>query len=128
MFSSLELRARPALSSIYRLGLEAPLAREDAGYAKLSSELMKELEGASKKVDNVLEGECRDLFSMVATRVFNHLLLRDPHFKFERLMRPVAEESSSDLAAAMGDHVCALLVRFSCDNDEDSGEEPPAMP
>ncbi|KAE8803976.1 hypothetical protein D1007_20136 [Hordeum vulgare] len=53
--SSMELRARLALRSICRLGLESPLVRQDASYAEISYELMKEFEGAAKKVDEIME-------------------------------------------------------------------------
>ncbi|KAE8818675.1 hypothetical protein D1007_03488 [Hordeum vulgare] len=49
VLSIVELRARQALSSIYRLGLEAPLVPQDASYAEISSELVKEFEGPTKK-------------------------------------------------------------------------------
>ncbi|KAE8770276.1 hypothetical protein D1007_58015 [Hordeum vulgare] len=84
MLSSLELRACRPLSSICRLGLESPFVRQDACYAEFCLELVKELEGAAKKVDIILEEECHDLFS-----VFNHLLLRGPHFEFKEVMVPV---------------------------------------
>ncbi|KAE8791504.1 hypothetical protein D1007_33947 [Hordeum vulgare] len=71
-----------------KLELESPLTPQGASYADLSSELMKELEGGTKKVDVIVEEECRDLFFVVATRVFSHLLLRDPSFKFKEVMGP----------------------------------------
>ncbi|KAE8810958.1 hypothetical protein D1007_12313 [Hordeum vulgare] len=61
--SSLDLSAGQALSSMCRLGLEATLVPRDAGYAEFSSELVKELEGASKKVDTILKEECHNVSS-----------------------------------------------------------------
>ncbi|KAE8816504.1 hypothetical protein D1007_05836 [Hordeum vulgare] len=97
-------------------------------YNKFYFELIKELEGMVKKVDNILEEECRDLFTMAATRAFNHLLLRDPHFEFEEVMGPVPEESSGDLATAMEGHMHTLLEKFSCNDDEEPSKEPSALP
>ncbi|KAE8771319.1 hypothetical protein D1007_56800 [Hordeum vulgare] len=77
----LELRRR--MSQPTRLELESPLIPEGASYAELSSELVKELEGMVKKVDDILEEEFRDLFFVVGTSVFSHLLLHDPCFKFD---------------------------------------------
>ncbi|KAE8771937.1 hypothetical protein D1007_56144 [Hordeum vulgare] len=91
MLSSLELRARQALCSIHMMWLESSFVPQDAGYTEFSYDLMKELEGAVKKVGHILEQECPDLFSVAKTRVFNHLLLHDPHFEFEEVMGPVRE-------------------------------------
>ncbi|KAI4997134.1 hypothetical protein ZWY2020_052476 [Hordeum vulgare] len=53
--SSLDLTARQTLGSICRLKLESSLIPQDVVYVELSSELVKELEGTIKKVDNALE-------------------------------------------------------------------------
>ncbi|KAE8820969.1 hypothetical protein D1007_00998 [Hordeum vulgare] len=116
VLSCVELRARHALSSICRLELESPLVPHD----KLSSELVKELYGATKKVDGILEEEYRDLFSVAVTRVLIHLLVRDPRFKFEEVMGPVLEESRGDMAVTMKGHMNMLLGKIFYDD----GEEP----
>ncbi|KAE8805080.1 hypothetical protein D1007_18924 [Hordeum vulgare] len=126
--SCLDLRALLALGSICRLRLKSSLVSQDVGYAKVSSELVKELEGAIKKVDIIFEDECRDLFSVAANRVFSHLLLRDPCFEFAQVMGSVPEDSHDDLAIVIGGHMCMLLDKFSYDDDKEFGEEPPAMP
>ncbi|KAE8792929.1 hypothetical protein D1007_32431 [Hordeum vulgare] len=104
------------------------LQREDAGYTEFSMGLVKELEGAAKKVDIILEEECRDLFSVAATHVFSPLLLCDPHIEFKEVMGHVLEESSGDLATIMESHLRTLLEKLSCDDHEEPGEEPPAFP
>nr|XP_020195274.1 uncharacterized protein LOC109781082 [Aegilops tauschii subsp. strangulata] len=60
-FPSLELKARDALSSIWRGGYEEPLATPEEGLAGLSSKLAEALRGAATKVDSILE-EYRSLF------------------------------------------------------------------
>ncbi|KAE8799215.1 hypothetical protein D1007_25340 [Hordeum vulgare] len=107
-----------------RLGLETPLVPEDVVYAKFSSELVKELVGPAKKVDNILEEECCDLFFVAATRVFSHLLLHEPHFEFGEVMVPMPEESCSDLATTVEVHMRMLLEKFSYDDDEELNEKP----
>ncbi|KAE8820456.1 hypothetical protein D1007_01604 [Hordeum vulgare] len=104
------------------------LWREDAGYARFCSVLMKALEGVIKKVDNTLEEKCHDLLSLAVIRVFIHLLLLDPCFEFARVMCPVHEESHGDMATAMRDHVRTLLKKFTCDDDEESDKDPPPCP
>ncbi|KAE8770654.1 hypothetical protein D1007_57576 [Hordeum vulgare] len=125
--SSMELRARQAPSSMYTLGIESSFVPQDIGHAEFSSELVKELVGATKKLDDTLEEQYRDIFSVAVTRVFRHLLLRDPYFKFEEFMGPVPEESSSDLAFAVEGHMNTLLGMFLYGNYEEPDKEPPAL-
>ncbi|KAE8815415.1 hypothetical protein D1007_07150 [Hordeum vulgare] len=103
--------------------LEAPFFPEDAGYAEFSSELVKELKSTSKKVDNIVEEECRDHFAVAATRVFSHLLLREHHVEFTQLMTPLPKESRGALATTMEGHVRMLLEKFSYDDNEKPDEE-----
>ncbi|KAE8769371.1 hypothetical protein D1007_59069 [Hordeum vulgare] len=126
--SSLEVTVRQVVSSICRMELESPIVSQDAGYAEFSSEIMKELEGTAKKVDYILEEECRDLLSLAVTRMSSHLLLRDPHFKFEEVMGTVPEESRDDLAVVVEVHVHTLLKKFSYDDYEEPSMEPPLLP
>ncbi|KAE8785157.1 hypothetical protein D1007_41164 [Hordeum vulgare] len=125
--SSLELRARQALRSVSRLELESPLIPRGARYAELSSKLVNELEGRTKKVDDILEEECRDLFFVAPTRVFSHFLLHDPCFKFDEVMGLVPTESRGDLAAAMESHMNTLVGKFFCSGGEVPAEEPPVI-
>ncbi|XP_037427309.1 protein SLOW WALKER 1-like [Triticum dicoccoides] len=53
--------------------------------------LMEQLEDGAQKVDNILEEECGDLFFVAATRVFSHLLHRDPTFDFNKVMAPFSK-------------------------------------
>ncbi|KAE8794074.1 hypothetical protein D1007_31234 [Hordeum vulgare] len=121
---TLGLRGRQALITVCRLEIESPFAPQDASCAQFSSELVKDLEGMSKKVDDILEEEFRDLFSMVATRFFIHLLLRDPRFEFEGVMGPMPEESCGALATAMEGHVSMLLGKFFYGDGMRPGEDP----
>ncbi|KAE8803445.1 hypothetical protein D1007_20673 [Hordeum vulgare] len=111
-----------------RLGLESPFVPRDAGYVEFSSELVKELDGMAKKMDIILEEECRDIFSVVATRIFSHLLLYDPHSMSEEVMVHVPKESRDGLGVAVEGHLHTLLEMLSCDDDKDSGEDPPPLP
>ena len=98
------------------------LAAPETDYAELSSKLVGELEGAALNVVDILEEECRDLFSVVATRDFSHLLLRDPGFNFSEVIIPVPAESREGLAEAVEDHVSVLLGKFSCSGNAEPGE------
>lgn len=118
--SSLELRARGALRSIYRERLETPLVPRDADYAEFSSKFVERLQDGARKVDGILEEECRDLFSLAATCVFSHLLHGDPNFDFGKVIGLVPEELRDGLAGAVEGHVDVLLGKFSCSGGEGS--------
>ncbi|KAE8774872.1 hypothetical protein D1007_52682 [Hordeum vulgare] len=125
--SSLELRARQALSSICRLELESPLIPQGTSYAELSSKIVKDLEGIAMRVDDILEEECRNHLFVAATCVFRHLLLRDPRFKFYEVMGLVPEESNGNLVAVVEGHVITLLGKFFCGDGEDPDKDPPIV-
>ena len=93
MLPSLELCTRGALSSICRERLKAPLVPHDVVFAEFSTELVERLEDGAQKVDNILEEECRSLFTAVVTRVFSQLYLQDPGFNFNTVIRTVAPKS-----------------------------------
>ncbi|KAE8806739.1 hypothetical protein D1007_17098 [Hordeum vulgare] len=103
----------------------ATIGAKVASYAELSCKLMKELEGVVKKVDEILEEEFHDLFFMEAARIFSHLLLHDPLFKFDEVMGLMLEKFRGNLVAAVEGHVNTLLGKFFCANGEEPGEEPP---
>ncbi|KAE8770801.1 hypothetical protein D1007_57397 [Hordeum vulgare] len=100
---------------------------EGTSYAELYTELMRELEGVSKKVYDIMEEECRNLFNLATTIVFSHLILRNPCFKSDEVMDPMLEESRNNLAAVVEGHVSALLGKFFCIDGEDPDEEPPVI-
>ena len=64
-------------------------------------------------MDDILEEECCDLFSMVATRVFSHLLNHDPHFDFDDVLVPLTPVVQDNLAGWVDDHVDALVAEFT---------------
>src|SRR3990170_1036630 len=121
MLHSLELRACDALNFVCRERLEALRVSRNADYVDFSIKLVERLEDGAKKVDGILEEECRDLFSQAATRVFSHLLHADPNFDFDKVIAPVPEELRDGLTKAVEGHVDALLRKYSCDSGESSG-------
>ncbi|KAE8806738.1 hypothetical protein D1007_17097 [Hordeum vulgare] len=110
------------VEEMHRIQLqEEGVTAGDMMLADYDSELKKvELEGVTKKVDGILEQECRDLFFVTATCVFSHILLHDPLSKFRKVMVPMLVESYGDLVPAMEVHVNTQLRMF-CYGD---GEEP----
>ncbi|KAE8803524.1 hypothetical protein D1007_20599 [Hordeum vulgare] len=101
----------------------APGDGAGASYAELYCELVKELEGATKKVDDILEEECCELFFLAVTRHLSHLLRCDPRFKFDEVMGPMPEESCGNLVPDVDGHMNILLGKFFYSD----GEEPPVI-
>ena len=63
-------------------------------------------------VDPMAEEESRVLSSAALTRVFSHLLLRDPTARLDELLEPVGDEHCAAAATAMKGQVEALLKKF----------------
>ena len=63
------------------------------------------------------ETEPRVLSSAVLTRVFSHLLNRDPHFDFDVVLVPVPPVVQDNLAGWVDDHVDALVAEFAPEDD-----------
>jgi hypothetical protein len=120
MFRSLELRAHGALATICKERLEGPHETHDASYLDFFTKLVERLEAGAKRVNGIIEDECRDLLFQAATRIFSHLLRTDPNFDFDRVIAPVPEELPDSLGKAVEDYVDALLVKFSHGSIESS--------
>jgi hypothetical protein len=118
MFCSLQLRAHGALATIRKERLEGPRETHDVNYIDFFTKLVERLEAGAKRVNGIIEDECRDLLFQVATRIFSHLLHADPNFDFDRVIAPIPEELRDGLGKAVEDHVDALLVKFSPGSSE----------
>nr|XP_020158110.1 uncharacterized protein LOC109743428 [Aegilops tauschii subsp. strangulata] len=78
-----------------------PLATPEDGLAGLLPKLAEALEGIATGVDSMVEGECRARFTAAATRVFNHLHLREPSLDLSTLIEQVAPESRNTIVEAV---------------------------
>ncbi|KAI4995816.1 hypothetical protein ZWY2020_037904 [Hordeum vulgare] len=112
-FLDVELRLCMMLHTLYRDGFGEPLATPDGGFAILAAELPVALEDTVIQVDNVLNSECRDLFSEATTRVFSHLHLREPGFDLGSRILLVSAEARDGAAEAVKGLVEALVKMFS---------------
>ncbi|KAI4995829.1 hypothetical protein ZWY2020_037917 [Hordeum vulgare] len=79
----------------------------------IAAELAVVLEDAVVQVDKILDNKCRDLFFEAATRVFSHLLLREPGFDFYSVILPVPTVVRHTAAEAVKGPVEALVKRFA---------------
>ncbi|KAE8791169.1 Peroxidase 4 [Hordeum vulgare] len=112
-FPDVELRLRTTLHTLCRDGFDMPLATLEGGFTVLAAELAVVLEDTFIQMDKILDSECRDLFSKVAMRVFNHLHLREPGFDSNSVILPVPTEARNSAAEAVKGPVEGLLERFA---------------
>ena len=100
-FKSLEERSRAALRSLYKKGLEEPLATDNEGPTQLLPYLVKVLQEVVSGIGPLAEAEARILSSAALTRVFSHLHLRDPATRLDELLERVDDEHCAAVAAAV---------------------------
>ena len=77
-FALLEERSCEALKTLYKKGLEKPVATDEDGPTQLLPCLVEVPEEVVSGIGPMAEEEARVLSSVVLTRVFSHLHLRDP--------------------------------------------------
>ncbi|KAE8803179.1 hypothetical protein D1007_20949 [Hordeum vulgare] len=87
--------------------MASPGSRRSPGGARVA------LEDAVIQMDEVLNSECRDLFAEAATRVFSHLLLREPGFDFGSVILSVPAKARNGAAEAVKGLVEALVKRLA---------------
>lgn len=121
MYHALSIRARGALATICQERLGGPLEDNDASYLDFFTKLVEKLESGAKRVNGIIEDECRELLGQAATRIFSNLLRADANFDFNRVMPPVPPELRDGLGKVVEDHVDALLEKFS-HGSKSSGE------
>ena len=100
-FAKMEKRARAALKTLYKSGLEEPLAGAEDGPAKLLPFLVCALEDAADGLGPTAEAEARALSSAALTRVLSHVYLRDPNADLDSLLDPVRGDLAAAAAEAM---------------------------
>jgi hypothetical protein len=69
-------------------GLNLPTVPEDNGSILLFfSQLADELDGASARVLDLIDAECRELLGLTGTRIFSNLQRLRPHLNLEEVLR-----------------------------------------
>ena len=113
MFRELVTRARGATMRLGVEGLNSSDGDDAAAYLTFFSELVEKLEKAATSVDGIVDEECRELLSIVATRVFSNLSHANPGFDFSPVLKPVeracrhAREGGEGACGGPGSAVCA---------------------
>jgi hypothetical protein len=88
MFRGFSARVMAAVHhlGIHRLNL--PTVPEDNGSIMLFfSQLAEELDGASARVLDLIDAECRELLGLAGTRIFSNIQRLRPHLNLEKVLR-----------------------------------------
>jgi hypothetical protein len=88
MFHGFSARVMAAAHRLGIHGLTLPTVPEDDGSILLFfSQLAEELDGASAKVLELIDAECRELLGLVGTRIFSNIQRLRPNLNLEEVLR-----------------------------------------
>jgi hypothetical protein len=102
MFRGFSARVMAAAHRLGIHGLNLPSVPEDDGSIMLFfSQLAEELDGASAKVLELIDAECRELLGLTGTRIFSNLQRLRPELNLEEVLRrpPPPPPGTPDRAA-----------------------------
>jgi hypothetical protein len=102
MFRGFSARVMAAAHRLGIHGLNLPTAPEDDGSIMLFfSQLAEELDGASAKVLELIDAECRELLGLAGTRIFSNIQRLRPDLNLEEVLRrpPPPPPGTPDRAA-----------------------------
>jgi hypothetical protein len=88
MFRGFSARVMAAAHRLGIHGLNLPTVPEDDGSILLFfSQLAEELDGASSKVLDLIDAECRELLGLTGTRIFSNIQRLRPDLNLEEVLR-----------------------------------------
>jgi hypothetical protein len=88
MFRGFSARVMEAAHRLGIHGLNLPTVPEDDGSIMLFfSQLAEELDGASAKVLELIDAECRELLGLAGTRIFSNIQRLRPDLNLEEVMQ-----------------------------------------
>jgi hypothetical protein len=91
MFHRFSARIMAAAHRLGIHGLNLPTVPEDDGSIMLFfSQLAEQLDGASAKVLELIDAECRDLLGLAGTRIFSNLQRLRPDLNLEEVLQRMA--------------------------------------
>ena len=101
-----------ALCGRFGAELQVPPAyheEDPASHVSFYLQLVRELEAAVPLLDRLVEAECRQLLSVVATLIFSNLWLlhpvEAPRFPFGELLQPIPAGAEAALREKVAEHV-----------------------
>jgi hypothetical protein len=102
MFRGFSARVMAAAHRLGIHGLNLPTVPEDDGSIMLFfSQLVEELDGASAKVLDLIDAECRELLGLAGTRIFSNIQRLSPDLNLEEVLQmpPPPPPGTPDRAA-----------------------------
>jgi hypothetical protein len=100
MFRGFSARVMAAAHRLGIHGLTLPTVPEDDGSILLFfSQLAEELDGASAKVLDLIDAECRELLGLAGTRIFSNIQRLRPDLNLEEVLRRPPPPGTPDRAA-----------------------------
>jgi hypothetical protein len=88
MFHGFSARVMAAAHRLGIHGLNLPTVPEDDGSIMLFfSQLAEELDGASKKVLDLIDAKCRELLGLTGTRIFSNIQCLCPDLNLEEVLQ-----------------------------------------
>jgi hypothetical protein len=88
MFHGFSARVMAAAHHLGIHGLNLPTVSEDDGSIMLFfSQLAEELDGASAKVLELIDAECRELLGLAGTRIFSNIQCLRPNLNLEEVLQ-----------------------------------------
>jgi hypothetical protein len=113
MFRGFSARVMAATHRLGIHGLNLPTVPEDDGSILLFfNQLAEELDGASAKVLELIDTECRELLGLAGTRIFSNIQRLCPNLNLEEVLRrpsPPPPGTPDRAAAARAGHLDIAL-------------------
>ena len=113
MLQDLRLRANSALGTIYNDSAPHPHENDYASHLSFFTDIVTRLEARAASSRDLEAERSRGLLGCAFSRVFSHLLNRDPHFDFDDVLIPVPSVVQDNLAGWVDDHMDALVAEFT---------------
>jgi hypothetical protein len=116
MFRGFSARVMAAVHRLGIHGLDLPTVPEDDGSIMLFySRLAEQLDGASAKVLELIDAECRELLGLAGTRIFSNLQRLRPDLNLEEVLQrpsPAPPGTPDRLAVARAGRLDIALRRL----------------
>ena len=117
MLKGLSVRANNALGAICDESAPHPRERDYASHVSFFTDIVTRLEAQAARTCELVAERSQGLLGHAFSRVFSHLLNRDPHFDFDVVLALVPLAIQDNLTGWVDDHVDALVKEFASEDD-----------
>ena len=117
MLQDLRLRANSTLGTICDERAPHPHEGDYAIHLNFFTNIVTCLEARAARSRELVAERSHGLLGHAFSRVFTHLLNRDPHFNFDAVLAPMPLVVQDNLTGWVDDHVDALVEEFAPEDD-----------